>query len=287
MTIKQQLSNFEKGRVIGLRETGNSIRKIAKILNIPKTTIWQVINKQNTTGTTARSGISGRRKKLNAENLAYIEKIVRENPKKSAPKISAEIKRTFGIKITGRTIRNNLRDMGYKARVACKKPLLREQNKIARLSICKEWLFKPESFWDDVIWSDECKFNLFQSDGRCFVYRKDGTRLEDINLSPTVKFGGGSVIVWACFNTKGVGNLVFIDGIMDKQQYLSILVNNLSQSAEKIGISDWIFQQDNDPKHTAGLIKEFFERKKNTHTPLAKSIARFEPHRKHMGLYEE
>jgi transposase len=83
MSTKQQLSDFEKGRVIGLREAGNSIRKIAEILHSPKTTIWQVISKYQKTGTTARTGVSGRRSSLNAANLAHIEKIVRENQKKA------------------------------------------------------------------------------------------------------------------------------------------------------------------------------------------------------------
>lgn len=72
----------------------------------------------------------------------------------------------------------------------------------------------------------------------------------------TVKHGGGSVLVWGCMAASGVGKLVFIDGIMDRFVYLNILKNNLHASAAKLGIGmSFAFQQDNDPKHIALIIK--------------------------------
>ncbi|GFS83758.1 transposable element Tcb2 transposase [Trichonephila clavipes] len=56
----------------------------------------------------------------------------------------------------------------------------------------------------------------------------------------------------------GVGKLVFIDGVMHKMAYLNILQNNLKENADKLGLrSNFIFQQDNDPKHTAFVVKEW------------------------------
>ncbi|GFV46183.1 transposable element Tc1 transposase [Trichonephila clavipes] len=56
----------------------------------------------------------------------------------------------------------------------------------------------------------------------------------------------------------GVENVVIIDGIMNQSSYLSILKNNLSQSASKLGIDEsFPLQQDNDPKHTAWVVREW------------------------------
>ncbi|GFW10482.1 transposable element Tcb2 transposase [Trichonephila clavipes] len=74
----------------------------------------------------------------------------------------------------------------------------------------------------------------------------------------TVKHGGGSIMVWGCMAATGVGNLVIIDGIMNQYSYLNILKNNLTQSASKLGLDgSSTFQQDNDPKHTARVVREW------------------------------
>jgi len=50
----------------------------------------------------------------------------------------------------------------------------------------------------------------------------------------------------------GVGKLHIIDGIMDHKIYIEILKENLHVGTQKLEISDnYIFQYDNDPKHTA------------------------------------
>lgn len=88
------------------------------------------------------------------------------------------------------------------------------------------------------------------------MWRKPNTEFEPKNTRATVKHGGGSVMVWGCMSSAGVGNLHFIDGKMDRFVYLNILKNNVKQSAEKLGIKDnFAFYQDNDPKHTSEVCK--------------------------------
>lgn len=42
---------------------------------------------------------------------------------------------------------------------------------------------------------------------------------------------------------------------------INILLNNLSTSATDMGLETFIFQQDNDPKHTSRLTKRYSEEK--------------------------
>ena len=116
--------------------------------------------------------------------------------------------------------------------------------------------------WSHVIWSDESKFNVFGSDGRQWCWKNPTEPLHDCHVQPTVKHGGGSIMVWGCMSWAGVGNLYRIDGIMNSQVYLDILD---SQLLDTIGRQDLdeaqvIFQHDNDPKHTSGLVQRWLGR---------------------------
>ncbi|GFY21253.1 transposable element Tcb1 transposase [Trichonephila clavipes] len=68
----------------------------------------------------------------------------------------------------------------------------------------------------------------------------------------------------------GVGELVFIDGIMNKMVYLEMIKNSLQKRAARVGLgSSFLFQQDNDSKHVAKIV-QFCPRypcKKELHTP--------------------
>jgi hypothetical protein len=77
---------------------------------------------------------------------------------------------------------------------------------------------------------------------------------------PSIKHGGGNVMVWGCFNRDCVGPIQLIDGIMEKNIYKDI-IKDVMHPQDKMP-RGWIFQQDNDPKHTSTLVKKFFKIKK-------------------------
>ena len=60
---------------------------------------------------------------------------------------------------------------------------------------------------------------------------------------------------------EGVGFASKIDGRIDGGLYLQILKDELQQTLEYYGLNppDIIFQQDNDPKHTCRLVKNWLE----------------------------
>ncbi|GBM69035.1 Transposable element Tcb2 transposase [Araneus ventricosus] len=88
------------------------------------------------------------------------------------------------------------------------------------------------------------------------VWQKPNSELEMKNITSSVKHGGGSQMVWGCMSALSVGNLHFIDGMMDKYMYLDILKQNFQQRAEKMGIlPHYKLYQDNDPKHNAHICR--------------------------------
>lgn len=159
------------------------------------------------------------------------------------------------------TVRRYLRKEGFHSRVPRRKPFISELNRAKRLDFAKKYYKiheKDPEFWSRVIFTDECKFNIFRNDGRSKVWRKPNESLKLKNMVPTVKHGGGSIMVWGCMAANGVGKLHFINTTMDKYVYLNILKTSFTSSVDDLGLSsNYMFQQDNDPKHTSGLIKEW------------------------------
>uniref|UniRef100_A0A0A1XCS3 Transposable element Tc1 transposase n=1 Tax=Zeugodacus cucurbitae TaxID=28588 RepID=A0A0A1XCS3_ZEUCU len=144
--------------------------------------------------------------------------------------------------------------LGYHGRNIRKKPFISNINRQKRLKFVKELENKDEHFWNSVIFSDESKYNIFGSDGHEKVWRKVNIELDPRNMTATVKHGGWSLIVWGCMAAPGVG----IEHTMNKYDYLNILKSNLNESAAKLGLDgSFVFQHDNDPKHTAHIVKEW------------------------------
>ncbi|XP_058810201.1 uncharacterized protein LOC131675290 [Phymastichus coffea] len=94
------------------------------------------------------------------------------------------------------------------------------------------------------------------------VRRSASEKMTPQCIVPTVKHGGSSVMVWGCFSGHGTGDLVKIDGIMRKEQYKNILVRHAIPSGLRGPGRGFVFQQDNDPKHTSILCRSYLEQKK-------------------------
>ena len=60
----------------------------------------------------------------------------------------------------------------------------------------------------------------------------------------------------------GVSKLVFIKGILLKKLYLNIIIQNVVQSAQKLGIGNsFTFIHDTDLKYFAKIVKEYIDYK--------------------------
>jgi len=159
--------------------------------------------------------------------------------------------------------RRALRDIGYISSVKKNKPALSDKNITAPLKFARAHKSWTVDDWKRVVWSDESKFNRFQSDGKQYCWLRPGEKIQRHHVKQTVKHGGGNIMVWGCFTWWHVGRLHLIDGIMRIEDYLQILQTNLTNFIEKCAYpeTEIVFQQDGDPKHTAKIVKEWIESK--------------------------
>lgn len=246
--------------IIKLYLEGNSFRQIGNTIGRHYSTVYSIIKKYTSTGDLGSNHQqAGRPKLLTPREERNLIASVAENPKISSSVLCSNILETAGKKVCPQTVRNCLHSAGYHGRVARRKPYVSEINKQKRLAFARLHINEPDSFWENVIFSDESKFNIFGYDGPPKVWRKVNEAMKETNLIPTVKHGGGNVMVWGCIAAAGTGNMVFVSNKMDKHIYKSILEENLLTSATKLGLDHktFMFQQDNDPKHSSYLVQEW------------------------------
>ena len=241
-----------------LHDEGVGVRRIAKKFGTTPGGVSKFIKKVQETGSIDCRQGRGRKRSTTSRDDRTLSRIVRTGQAETATEAAAIAKSNHDLNVSPQTVRRRLRESELVARVKRKKPLLTDQHKAARLKWAQEHQHWTDADWDRVVWSDESKFKLHRSDGRQWHWVPKSMPAHKRPTQGTVKFGGGSIMVWGCFSTAGVGNLTKIDGTMDASYYVDILADNLPESIEDLhGQNHVIFQQDNDPKHSAKLTKAF------------------------------
>lgn len=256
----KELSQDLRDRIVDLHKSGMGYKNISKMLGIKVTTIGAIVRKFKKYNMTINRPRSGAPQKISPRGVAMIMRTVGNRPATTQRELVNDLK-AAGTTVTRKTIGNTLRRNGLKSCSARKVPLLKKAHVEARLKYANDHLKDAQSDWEKVLWSDETKIELFGLNSTRHVWRKKNAAYDPKNTVPTVKHGGGNIMFWGCFSAKGTGLLHRISGKMDGAMYRAVLRDNLLPSARKLKMGrGWVFQHDNDPKHTAKATKEWLKK---------------------------
>jgi transposase len=255
------LSTDKRARICALLEDGYPSRHIANKENVSQSTVIRIKQRKDINGTFKNQPKSGRPRLLTGQYERNALRLITTGECTNAVAVRKKLITEQQIDVSESTIKRTFRRNGLSSRVKRKKPYLKKAHRYARMKFAKKYQSWTVEDWSKVIWSDESKFMIYGSDGREYCWKRPGEPLQDHHVKPTVKFGWGNIMVWGCFTSNGVGNICRIYGHMDGNLYRQILEEDL------LGTIGWyemdkeniIFQQDNDPKHTARLTKQWFE----------------------------
>ncbi len=260
MAKTKELSKDTRNKIVDLHQAGKTESAIGKQLGVKKSTVGAIIRKWKTYKTTDNLPRSGAPRKISPRGVKMITRTVSKNPRTTRGDLVNDLQGA-GTKVTKATISNTLRRQGLKSCSARRVPVLKPVHVQARLKFAREHLDDPEEDWENVIWSDETKIERFGKNSTCRVWRRKNAELHPKNTIPTVKHGGGNML-WGYFSAKGPGRLICVKERMNGAMYREILSENLLPSARALKMKrGWVFQHDNDPKHTARATKEWLCKK--------------------------
>ncbi|GFX24296.1 uncharacterized protein TNCV_420971 [Trichonephila clavipes] len=132
--------------------------------------------------------------------------------------------------------------------------------------------------WNQVVFSDESRFNLCSGDNRVRVWRPRGERLNPAFALQRHTAPTAGVKVWGAIAYNTRSPLVLIRGTMTAQWYVhDILKPHVLSLMQRL--PDAIFQQDNARPHTARVYPDFY------YSSLASPIPRFVSIRAYLGSF--
>lgn len=248
-----RLTEPEKMRAITLLQNGWSLQAVADDLHVCKNSIFKLKEKWNAEGHVRYVHGGGRRKVSTVEEDNLFLDHLRRNPFDTA--VTASFETNFPGSV--RTARKRVKDSELKNYVAANKVALTPRHKEQRLEFARQFVGRPDNFWENVIFSDEKSFQSC-SDGSVRVYRPENTRYSEPYVKPTERSGRFSINVWAWISCQGPGVCWRMEERLTGLSYVRIMENVMLPSVTMLYPQNFTFQQDNCSIHTSRVASQWF-----------------------------
>lgn len=246
----KQTSKTQRDLVIRLSTQSFSLRQIVKRTGLALSTVQGIVKRYQTNAPAPKIG---RPRKLNQSWEKYITQVAVRGHILTAKGISKHLAETAGILVSAPTIIRALRRHCIFSRRRTKKPFISKTNKLKRLEFQRKHKHWDGNDWDRVLWTDETRICFLGADGRDRTFIRRGDPLRPHNIMPTKQAQGGSIMLWGCMSSGGVGVLALIKEKLSASAYINVLRSSLGPSLTKLGLHNPrpYFQQDNAPCHVA------------------------------------
>ena len=249
-----QLSAEGKTKILYDISMKMSFRSIGDKYKISHTTVSRLYKKFCNSGETFLFSKSGKKKKLQSNEILRLKRISNDNPFMCGRQVRDEAGLNYKISIP--TTNRYLRCLGLFGRISRRINYHTPSHMYKRRQFCKDvktWNFDS---WRKVVFTDEVRFEL-ESRRRMFVRRPVGARNRTKYCLKWKYYDRRSLMFWGLICADGRREIVCCEGSMDSVKYCNILDKSyVTRYANKI------LQQDNASCHCSKFTKEFLKLKK-------------------------
>jgi transposase len=249
-----QISRQIKELIIKMHRQGKSQRFIAQNFEISRGAVRGIVKKFLKYGTIENMKKSGRPNKTSIREQKKLCNISISNPFYSASQLHKNWHPSSNVSLS--TVKRILRKYKLFGRVAAQKPLLTKRHINARFLWCKTYQHWCMADWRKVIFSDECRIELFPSTRR-MVRRPVKARYRKEFTSNTKHCGGSGLMLYGAIKSSGQRCLVRCQKSVNSQEYIQVLQTGL---LPMYNINDYLIQ-DSAPCHTSKTTQDFLEKK--------------------------
>lgn len=251
-----QVSEFDRGRIVAYRDCGLSYREIAGRVGRNQTTVMRICDRWMQEGTTDRRGRSHSPRCTTSRADRQIVRMAVTDRSATSRTIAQHIASVTHHPVSARTIRRRLQQSGLSAR----RPLLRLPLTQNHRRLRRQWCDDRRMWtaeWNDVVFTDESRFCLQHHDGRIRVWRHRGERLLNSCIMHRHTGPAPGIMVWGGIGYYSRTPLVRIAGTLNSQRYISEVLEPVVLPYLQ-GSATAIFQQDNARPHVARIVQRFF-----------------------------
>nr|CAH7720241.1 unnamed protein product [Callosobruchus chinensis] len=257
---RNELSAFDRTRIIALWQEGLSRHQIAKRRNVVRSTVSRSIRRYKETGEVNNRPRAGRPTVSTIREDRCIAQLARRERSVTVPVLRSQLQRTFNWVISTATVRRRVLASELRCRRPLRVPLLTAHHGTARLQWArahKDWLL-PQ--WSNVLSSDESRFGLVSND---YYWERVWRERVGQNILVTAigvaPYRGGTQMFWGGIRFHGRTQLIHIPGTMTGAYYLQNVINAIVQPLrDEIG-DQFILMDDNARPHCTRVVQQALE----------------------------
>ena len=271
----------DRSSVLTLRsEMGLSIRDISKRTGVPKSTVQDWIKQYNDTGKFSKdkAGQKGGPRKITDRVIQLIKVYMKGKERRGTRPCVYYLKNKHNIVISRHSVQRVLKDILqlYPYHIK-RRPKLTKEHRDHRIATAQMHVDHGPSLWDNVAFSDECRFHLEPKPNSRNDIIWDDAPDDQKHWKERSKYGGQSVEVWGVITRYGKPTLFFIERPLETQpngqkrkrpfrstdyteKILAPKIRALDKIYQNAGIRKWYFQQDGDAKHTSNHTQSWLNK---------------------------